>query len=58
MTDIDSTEYSVLLTNAPAQAKFLLNSLEHVAEGIGLYWEPIKTSLLSVTKELKYFEVF
>ena len=35
-----------LFANKPAQAKFLLHSLEEAAEGIGLYLNANKTELI------------
>ena len=43
MTDADYTDDLVLLANIPAQAEYLLHSLEPAAGGIVLYMNSDKT---------------
>ena len=51
MNDADHTDDLALLANTPAQAGFLLYSLEQTAEGSGLYMNANKTEFMCFKQE-------
>ena len=51
MTDVDYTDDLRLLENTPAQAEFLMHSLQQAAEGIGFYVDANKTKFKSFKQD-------
>ena len=51
ITEADYADDLVLLTNTPAQAKSLLQSLEQVAGSIGIYVDVNKTEFMCLIRE-------